>query len=53
MSGNQQYVDCPICDAVCPIEDDAKVGDEIYCSYCSSPLDLRKNGDGGLKAVEQ
>jgi hypothetical protein len=47
----QHYIDCPICDASNPLEDDAKVGDEIFCTYCSGGLRLRKNGDQ-LRAVE-
>ena len=47
----QHYVDCPVCEATNPLEDDAKQGDEIYCSFCNGPLILKLNGDK-LRAVE-
>ena len=46
----QQYVDCPVCDAVNPLED-AKVGEELFCTYCSTGLRLKKHGDE-IRAVE-
>ncbi len=31
--------ECPICDAVIPLEEsEVKVGEIIYCSYCLAPL---------------
>lgn len=47
----QHYVECPICEATVPLEDDNKHGDEIFCFSCNMPLTLKKAGDG-LRAVE-
>ncbi len=37
-----KYMTCPICDAEIAVGDE-KVGEEICCPYCQSPLKLRKN----------
>ena len=47
-----QYVECPICEASCPLDEDAKQGDEIFCTYCNGPLILKKSPDGKFRAVE-
>lgn len=47
----QQYIECPICEASCPLDDDAKQGDEIYCVYCNGVLTLKYSGDK-FRAVE-
>lgn len=31
---------CPICDADFPLGGDEKAGEEVFCSYCSSPCKL-------------
>lgn len=49
----QHYVECPVCEATVPLEDDAKHGDEIFCFSCSLPLTLKKAGESGLRAVEE
>lgn len=36
------YLTCPMCDADIPISGDEKIGSEIYCPYCQTPLKLRK-----------
>jgi len=40
-----QYLTCPMCDADIPVSGDENVGAEIYCSYCQTPLKLRKTKD--------
>ncbi|MBI5562962.1 MAG: hypothetical protein HY894_08975 [Deltaproteobacteria bacterium] len=39
------YVECPMCDVEVPISQDDKVGDQIFCVYCSTPLKIRKRKD--------
>ncbi len=48
----QNYVDCPVCEASCPLEDDNGVGDELFCSFCGAVLVLKKGGGDRLRAVE-
>ncbi len=33
---------CPFCTADVPIEVNQQSGDEVYCSYCNSPLIARR-----------
>ncbi|MBI5233360.1 MAG: hypothetical protein HY880_03300 [Deltaproteobacteria bacterium] len=37
-----QYLSCPLCDADMPMEPDFEAGDEVICTYCDSPLRIRK-----------
>jgi len=38
-------LECPICDADVPLENDAASGDLLQCSYCKEPLKLLKKKD--------
>ncbi len=36
------YLTCPMCDVEVPMAGDEKVGEQVYCPYCQTPLALRK-----------
>ncbi len=36
------YLACPMCDAEVPITGDEKIGEEIFCLFCTTPLKLKK-----------
>ncbi len=36
------YLNCPMCDAEVPLSGDEKVGEDVFCPYCSVPLKLKK-----------
>ena len=36
------YLTCPLCEAEVPLDGDEKVGDQVCCPYCESPLKLKK-----------
>ncbi|MBI5344470.1 MAG: lysine biosynthesis protein LysW [Deltaproteobacteria bacterium] len=36
------YLTCPMCDAEVPLGGDEKVGEQVFCPYCNTPLALRK-----------
>ncbi|MCK4739027.1 MAG: lysine biosynthesis protein LysW [Deltaproteobacteria bacterium] len=40
---NDLYMNCPMCDCELPMGGDEKVGEEISCPYCETPLKLRKS----------
>jgi DNA-directed RNA polymerase subunit RPC12/RpoP len=35
-------IPCPICSADIPLDGDEKDGQTVYCTYCSTPLMVRK-----------
>ncbi len=37
-----QYLSCPMCDVEIPRSGDEKVGEDVYCPYCQTPLKLKK-----------
>ncbi len=39
------YLVCPLCDAEIPVEEEPKVGGELYCPLCESPLRIKKTKD--------
>jgi len=34
---------CPICNADVPMNGDEQRGDEVFCTYCGSPLTLKSS----------
>ena len=40
-----EVLECPLCDAVIPLEGGQKSGDLIVCSYCQITLKLLKGKD--------
>lgn len=38
----EQYLACPMCDVEVPMSGDEKVGEQVFCPYCQSPLLLKK-----------
>lgn len=40
--GSYSYLTCPMCDVEIPLAGDEKVGEQVYCPYCQTPLALRK-----------
>lgn len=36
------YLTCPMCDADIPVSGDEDIDSEIFCTYCQTPLKLRK-----------
>jgi len=38
-----QYLTCPMCDCELPLSGDERVGEDIFCPYCETPLKLRKD----------
>ncbi len=50
--GATEYIDCPMCDCEIALSGDEKVGDEIYCPYCETPLKLKQTKDDELYLQE-
>ena len=42
------YLNCPLCDAEIPVSGEEGEGSQVYCSFCSAMLKLKKQkgGDG-------
>ncbi len=40
-----QELECPICHADVPLNGDEKPGEEVFCTYCSAPLSLKKSDE--------
>ena len=36
------YLSCPMCDAEVTITGEEKIGEEVFCPFCSTPLKLKK-----------
>jgi uncharacterized Zn-finger protein len=36
-------LECPICSADFPLSGDERRGDEVFCTYCSSPFRMLKD----------
>lgn len=51
-SSNTGYLTCPMCDVDIPLGGDEKVGEQIYCPYCKTPLTLRKSKEEDLYLEE-
>lgn len=43
--GSTKYLSCPMCEADVLISENEKIGEEVYCQYCETPLKLRKKKD--------
>lgn len=41
-----------MCDVEVPIDGDEKVGEQVYCPYCVTPLALRKTKEEDLYLEE-
>ncbi|MFQ5353457.1 MAG: hypothetical protein ACE5DR_00785 [Thermodesulfobacteriota bacterium] len=39
------YLQCPLCDAEVPIDEDEKDGEQLFCPYCECTLRLRERND--------
>ena len=39
---------CPMCDVDVPLIGDEKLGEQVMCPYCQTPLKLRKNKEDKL-----
>ncbi|MDH4226393.1 MAG: hypothetical protein OEV59_01370 [Deltaproteobacteria bacterium] len=39
----ESYLVCPLCECEIPMGGDERVGEEIYCPACESPLKLKKD----------
>ncbi len=50
--GNRKYLSCPLCDVDVPLSGDEKIGDQIVCVYCESPLKLKKTKEDELYLQE-
>ena len=37
------YLTCPMCDVDVPMSGDEKVGEQVFCPYCQTPLKIKKN----------
>ena len=48
----QDDVECPVCDARVPLEEEPQVNMELMCSFCGGPLKLKKANEGRWRAVE-
>jgi len=48
--GNKKdlYLECPMCDAEIPMSGDEKLGIEVQCPACETPLKLKKKKDDSL-----
>jgi hypothetical protein len=38
-------LECPICNADVPLNGDERPGEEVFCTYCGCPLQLKGQGD--------
>ncbi|MEE8581029.1 MAG: hypothetical protein V3T33_05505 [Myxococcota bacterium] len=36
---------CPICDGDLPLGGDERAGDELFCSFCGAPSEIKGNPD--------
>jgi hypothetical protein len=46
------FLECPICDAEIPLENDDRPGDLLQCSYCKESLKLIKKMDKWILTEE-
>lgn len=37
------YLTCPMCDVDVPMSGEEKVGEQVFCPYCQTPLKIKKN----------
>ena len=45
-------LECPICDAEIPLEQDDRSGDVVQCSFCKEPLKLLRTTDKWILVEE-
>jgi len=50
--GNAVSLNCPLCDCEVALAGDEKVGEQVFCLYCESPLKLKKTKEDELYLVE-
>ena len=43
---------CPVCSANIPINDDDRIGNYVYCSYCGTQLMIKKEPEEAGQEVE-
>ena len=46
-------IDCPICDAPIPLDNNERQGDIIQCSFCKECFKLLQTKDKGLVLIEE
>ena len=46
-------MDCPICDAPIPLDNNERSGDIIQCSFCKEFFKLLQTKDKGLVLIEE
>jgi hypothetical protein len=46
-------IDCPICDAPIPLDNNERPGDIIQCSFCKEFFKLLQTKDKGLVLIEE
>ncbi|MCK5237598.1 MAG: hypothetical protein KAR06_11540 [Deltaproteobacteria bacterium] len=46
------YLVCPLCDCELPMGGDEKLGTEMFCPFCESPLRLKKTKEDILYLQE-
>ena len=46
-------IDCPICDAPMPLDNNERPGDIIQCSFCKECFKLLQTKDKGLVLIEE
>ncbi|MFZ3072533.1 MAG: hypothetical protein WA162_04755 [Thermodesulfobacteriota bacterium] len=47
-----QYLTCPMCDCELPLGGDERIGEDIFCTFCETPLKLRKDKEEKLYLQE-
>ncbi|MBI5902321.1 MAG: hypothetical protein HZB84_02425 [Deltaproteobacteria bacterium] len=45
-------LECPLCAVEVPMSGDEEVGDQVFCTYCQSPLQLKKTKTDDLYLEE-
>ncbi len=45
-------LECPLCAVEVPLSGDEEVGDQVFCPYCQSPLQLKKTKTDDLYLEE-
>jgi hypothetical protein len=46
-------IECPVCEADIPLDNDEEPGDIVQCSYCKEYFKLIKTKDKGLMLIEE
>ncbi len=46
-------LDCPVCDAAIPLDNNEKPGDLVQCSYCKETFKVMRSKERGLFLIEE